>query len=64
MHKEDETLNGRHIVKQFKVKKETDDFEGYVRIRQTGYSWFSYLEVCYFLCLSQFELFGNLQFPQ
>lgn len=57
-------MNGRYIVKKFKVKKETDDFDGYVRIRQTGYNWFPYLEVHSFLCLSQFELFGNLQFPQ
>ena len=64
-HTNDSTLNGRNITAAFKVKKETDEFYRYVRLRNSGYSWYRYPNNNnYAFWLNCVEFFGKLQEKQ
>lgn len=60
-HTDDTTLNGSNKTATFKVSKERSDFYRFVRIHQTGYSWYEYPNSNrYDIQMRLVEFFGKL----
>lgn len=61
-HSDDSSLNSESTTCNFNVKKEINEFYRYVRLRQTGYSWYLYPDSeSYILRIPFLEFFGKLK---
>lgn len=61
-HSDDPELNGSNKISTFSVQKQKDEFYRFVRLRQTGYSWYggfnSNSYIVYFVLI---DFFGKLE---
>lgn len=59
-HVDDASLNGPNFISNFKIQQEKNDFYRFVRLRQTGNSWYSYCNHNYIIfCFIEF--YGKLK---
>lgn len=59
-HENDSSLNGPNFIANFKIQQKNLDFYRFVRLRQTGNSWYSYCNHNYFI-LYFIEFFGKIK---
>lgn len=61
-HSDDPTMNGEKIIHSFKVEPAGDEFYRFIRLRQTGYSWYGYPDADnYYLTFYFIEFFGKIR---
>lgn len=63
-HSNDQSLNGQSFKSTFKIQKETNEFYRFIRLKQTGCSWYLYPnDNNYSVWIQSIEFFGKLQEP-
>lgn len=61
-HENDPALNGSLIVSSFKIQKPVNDFYRFIRLRQTGNSWWNHQNKNR-LTIRRIEFYGKLKIP-
>lgn len=62
-HSNDSSLNGSYNIRNFRVANERDEFFRFIRLRQTGYTWYAYPDSHYYAYFIFIEFFGKLREP-
>lgn len=61
-HENDKKLNGANITATFNIKEQDNNFYRFIRLRQTGFSWYNYpYNNNYYFVVYSIEFYGKLQ---